>query len=202
MSAPLPVLSPSMHLAGGKDRKSGRGCSKVITAEEARLPEEESAAKDRGALEARLERAERSLAKLQQKLIRQAQYSFQRFNSLRTEYEWGRRIYKNARANAKDGVETMEWLDSNEAKDLTGFGYDAMYEDLHGPVVEPQPTEMFEDSDLDDGSQDISGFESRAGSIKSATSTSANRGCTRPCDQAAGCPRSETGIRSRRRITD
>ena len=110
-------------------------------------------------------------------MTRQAQYSFARFNGLRTEYMWGRRIYKNARANAKDGVETMEWLDSNEAKDLTGFGYDAMYEDLQAPVVEPQQDEMFEDSDQDDetGSQDISGFGSRGGSIRSGTS-SANRG--------------------------
>ena len=163
-----------MHLAGKKARRTGQGCSKVLTVEEARMPEEESADKDRGALEARLERAERMIEQPQLKLTRQAQYSFARFNGLRTEYMWGRRIYKNARANAKDGVETMEWLDSNEAKDLTGFGYDAMYEDLHGPVVEPQPNEMFEDSDQDDGSQDVSGF-SRPGSVRSGTS-SANRG--------------------------
>ena len=123
-----------MHLAGKKERKVGRGGSKVLTVEEARLPEEESADKDRGALEARLERAERTVERLQQKLTRQAQYSFARFNGLRTEFFGGRRIYKNARANAKDGVETMYWPESNEAKDLTGFGYDAMYEDLQGSV--------------------------------------------------------------------
>ena len=45
----------------------------------------------------------------------------------------------------------MEWPDSNESKDLTGFGYDAMYEDLNAPVVEPPQDEMFADSDQDDG---------------------------------------------------
>ena len=163
-----------MHLAGKKARRTGQGGSKVLTVEEARLPEEESADKDRGALEARLERAERTVERLQQKLIRQLQCSFSRFNNLRAEYEWGRRIYRNARANAKDGVETMEWPDSNESKDLTGFGYDAMYEDLNAPVVEPPQDGMFEDSDQDDGSQDISGF-SRPGSIISGTSSTNRR---------------------------
>ena len=59
-----------MHLAGKTARKTGQGGSKVLTVEEARLPEEESADKDRGALEARLERAERHVERLQQKLIR------------------------------------------------------------------------------------------------------------------------------------
>ena len=160
-----------MHLAGKKERKVGRGGSKVLTVEEARLPEEESADKDRGALEARLERAERTVEWLQQKLIRQLQYSFSRFNNLRAEYEWGRRIYRNARANAKEGVETMEWPDSNESKDLTGFGYDAMYEDLRSN----DNNELFGSSDDDgDGSQELSGF-SRPGSVISGNS-STNRG--------------------------
>ena len=159
-----------MHLAGKKERKVGRGGSKVLTVEEARLPEEESADKDRGALEARAERAERSLTKLQEIMGRQAQYAFARFNSLRTEYIWGRKIYEIARENAKDGVKTMEWEESGEAKDLAGFGFDAMYEDLQGSV--PHGSRMFDDSDDDDdnGSQDTSGFGSQAGSTKSGTS--------------------------------
>ena len=165
MSAPLPVLSPSMHLAGGKDRKSGRGCSKVITAAEARLPEEEAADRDRGALEARLERAERHVAKLQKKLTKQAQYSFTRFNALRAEYQFGQKLYQNARANAKEGVETMEWQPSNECKDLAGFGYDEMYEEVRNDGVGSM-------SDLSDGhispnSQDTSSGCSRQGSVAS-----------------------------------
>ena len=175
MSAPLPVLSPSMHLAGGKDRKSGRGCGKVITAAEARLPEEEAAGRDRGALEARLERAERHVAKLQHKLLKQAQYSFSRFNALRAEFEFGQRLYQNARANAKEGVHTMEWPPSNNCKDLAGFGYDEMYEEVRNEGA------MSGSADDDDGhnSQDTSGVWSNAGSVvsgASSTKSGSNRG--------------------------
>ena len=163
MSAPLPVLSPSMHLAGGKDRKSGRGCSKVITAAEARLPEEDAADRDRGALEARIERAERHVAKLQQKLARQAAYSFSRFNALRVEFEFGQRLYQNARANAKEGVHTMEWPPSQHCKDLAGFGYDEMYEEFRNEGA------MSGSADDDDGhnDQDTSGVWSNEGSVAS-----------------------------------
>ena len=158
-----------MHLAGKKGRKVGRGGSKVLTVEEARLPEEESAGKDRGALEARLERAERTVERLQLKLLKQGQHSFARFNALRTEYAWGQRLYQNARANAKEGVETMVWPESNESKDLTGFGYDAMYEDLRN---DDKNSLFGSGSDDDDevNSQDTSGFESRPGSVISGNS--------------------------------
>ena len=168
MSAPLPVLSPSMHLAGGKDRKSGRGCSKVITAAEARLPEEDAADRDRGALEARIERAERHLLKLQQKLARQAAYSFSRFNALRAEFEFGQRLYQNARANAKEGVHTMEWPPSQHCKDLAGFGYDEMYEEFRNEGA------MSGSADDDDGhnmEQDTSGVWSNEGSVVSGASS-------------------------------
>ena len=156
-----------MHLAGGKDRKSGRGCSKVITAAEARLPEEDAADRDRGALEARIERAERHLSKLQQKLARQAQYSFSRFNALRAEFEFGQRLYQNARANAKEGVHTMEWPPSQHCKDLAGFGYDEMYEEFRNEGA------MSGSADDDDGhnSQDTSGVWSNAGSVVSGASS-------------------------------
>jgi hypothetical protein len=142
----------------------------VLTVEEACLPEQESADKDRGALEARAERAERSLTKLQEIMGRQAQYAFARFNSLRTAYRWGRKIYEIARENAKDGVKTMEWEESGEAKDLAGFGFDAQYEDLRN--VPAHGSRMFDDSDDDDdnGSQDTSGFGSRTGSNRSGAS--------------------------------
>ena len=169
MSAPLPVLSPSMHLAGGKvtGRQGGRGCSKVITAAEARLPEEDAADRDRGALEARIERAERHLLKLQQKLARQAAYSFSRFNALRAEFEFGQRLYQNARANAKEGVHTMEWPPSQHCKDLAGFGYDEMYEEFRNEGA------MSGSADDDDGhnSQDTSGVWSNEGSVKSGASS-------------------------------
>ena len=158
-----------MHLAGKKERKVGRGGSKVLTVEEARLPEEESADKDRGALEVRLERAERSLTKLQEVMGRQGQYAFARFNNLRKEYLWGRKIYEIARQNAKDGVKTMEWEESDEAKDLAGFGFDALYEDLRNDA--PYGAGMFSESDGDgDGSQDNSGVGSQAGSHRSGSS--------------------------------
>ena len=98
------------------------------------------------------------------------QYAFARFNNLRKEYVWGQRIYEIARANAKDGVNTIEWEESDEAKDLAGFGFDAMYEDLRNDA--PYGSRMFDDTDDDDdnGSQDTSGFGSQAGSTKSGTS--------------------------------
>ena len=68
----------------------------------------------------------------------------------------------------------MEWLDSDEAKDLTGFGYDAMYEDLRND----DNNELFGSSEEDEGSQELSGF-SRPGSIISGTS-STNRGRDAP----------------------
>jgi hypothetical protein len=148
----------------------------VITAAEAHLPEEDAADRDRGALEARLERAERHVANLQKKLTRQAQYSFTRFNALRTEYQWGQKLYQNARANAKEGVHTMEWAPSPECKDLAGFGYDEMYEEVRNDGVGSM-------SDLSDGhmspnSQDTSRASSQ-GSVASgagSTKSGSNRG--------------------------
>ena len=156
-----------MYLAGKKARKTGQGGSKVLTVEEARLPEEEAADRDRGALEARIERAERHLLKLQQKLARQAQYSFSRFNALRAEFEFGQRLYQNARANAKEGVHTMEWPPSQHCKDLAGFGYDEMYEEFRNEGA------MSGSADDDDGhnSQDTSGVWSNEGSVKSGASS-------------------------------
>jgi hypothetical protein len=160
-----------MHLAGEEatGRQGGRGCSKVITAAEAHFPEEEAAGRERGALEARLENAERHCEKLQKKLLKQAQYSFARFNALRTEYEWGQKLYQNARANAKEGVETIEWQPSNESKDLAGFGYDEMYEDLRNDGEGSM-------SDLSDGhmspnSQDTSRASSQGSVASGAGST-------------------------------
>ena len=145
------------------------------TAAEARLPEEDAADRDRGALEARIERAERHLLKLQQKLARQAAYSFSRFNALRAEFEFGQRLYQNARANAKEGVHTMEWPPSQHCKDLAGFGYDEMYEEFRNEGA------MSGSADDDDGhnDQDTSGVWSNEVSVASgagSTKSGSNRG--------------------------
>ena len=157
-----------MHFAGNKNRKTGQGGSKVMTVEEARFPEEESAGKERGALEARLERAERIVVKLQQAKARQAQYAFNRFNQLRTEYEWGRKIYDIACQNTREGVKTLEWQDNQPASaDLTGFGFDQLYEDMRGDAEDAGLLDEWDDDD--NNSQDTSGFGSRAGSHHSSS---------------------------------
>ena len=118
---------------------------------------------------------EQTVAKLQQKLTRQAQYSFARFNALRAEYQWGQRLYQNARANVKEGVQTMEWPPSQHCKDLAGFGYDEMYEEFRNEGA------MSGSADDDDGhnSQDTSGVWSNEGSVASgagSTKSGSNRG--------------------------